>query len=200
MLSISFGDLKPWHSCYFVSSGVPIQKEGPTAEAYWGAAKGSGSASSWHTRSHPLDIWPCWTAAVIRWCFHWGRCADQRHTLHPYREIHLYTGTCQNLFTQTDGPGFPHAGKSCFVMLENFIHAMENNSDMTVLLTRLFSKCRHFGTTAMTKLARHGNVPEMCAKSSIKRNMCLKLFFVLSEKQSANMPHLYSNFACIDWL
>lgn len=75
--------------------------------------------------------------------------------------------------------------------MENFIHAMENNSDMTLLLTRLFSKCRHFGTTAMTKLARHGNVPEMCAKSSIKRNMCLKLFFVLSEKQSANMPHLF---------
>jgi len=88
-------------ACYLVSSGVQIQEKSSTAEADRGAAKSSSSASTWHTRSHTLDFWPCWAAAVIRWCLHWGRCAEQRHTLHPYREIHLYTGTYQRLFTRS---------------------------------------------------------------------------------------------------
>lgn len=130
------------HSCYLVSSGVPIQEKSTTAEADWGAAKNGSSASIWYTRSHTLDFWPCWAAAVIRWCFHWGRCADQRHTLHPYREIHLYTGTRQNLFTQTvmcQG-SYTDWKILTFLMLFSSHGKFSNNSDITVLLTKIIFK------------------------------------------------------------
>lgn len=55
--------------------------------------------------------------------------------------LRRYLSEC--VYSNCDVPVFPHTGKSwvlqCwFSVMENFIHVMENNSDMTVLLTRLF--------------------------------------------------------------